>query len=834
MRLGVKAACAMAAVVLAGAGTARGDVPQDAPAKALMSDLLVHEAQLRARETVLSPELRAKQSHILLTAAARLTPESAEVQRLLAEAAAAAGDTAAAREALKQVMRADKGNLVAQVTFLDLVAQGRPVEEQIKVYRAALEQQTLNPQVRSEMATRLARLLAERGETAESRKMARQAIALNDLNVGAWQLVAADLAAQRAPAGERMQALVGLLTASAYQPEALLAAGRLLAGANQHALAAEYLLAAAEQYAISGVRPLDLLPELAMELASAGRTNEAKALLNDLLNVEGGAAEIPLTAALVAGGRGATGEGIDKFITELRKRLDAEMAARKGDPAAVASAVWADLLAAPVMSAETGKRLAELQESLGADSDLYKRLAGWSAYREGKLADAKALLTPLAEKDIWARIGLAQIALAQGEAAAGAAHLQEAWREHPTGAAALEVVTLARKANVTLPDTRLGAEVKAAAEKLPAGWLTAHRKPRDYVLITTDMPKRRYDVGEPISMRVRMVNTADRPLSVGPGGMVPTSLAVMGSLRGLDNRPLGLIAVDNPQRVYRLERREAAEYTMRLDAGMLRQIMYARPAQLLSVTTALLAAPRTAGANVALGLGGQQVIGPAFDREGMSVNNPAVLLQIAQKIDGMDKAQQMLLGQVLVAILPSISEMEAAADANATATAPVEGAATTEAATQDAATQPAATAPAMLPLSTQAAEARESLRNLREAVLNAAVGRLRQGSPLVQAWLVSYAPGVMPEEVTAALADLARSDDPLVRMMVYRRWSGMGMMEDRAAAEAKLRAAAESEKDPLARQWATALAQQLAAPAATEPATAPATVPATREGGTGQ
>ncbi len=115
--------------------------------------------------------------------------------------------------------------------------------------------------------------------------------------MGAWQEIARYLAAQNASPVQRLEALIGLLMANPYQPDALATAAHLLAATGNHDRAVDYLNAAIEQLRLASFQiPANNYLEIALELALANRYGEAEPLLANLANLP----NAPLTAPVCA------------------------------------------------------------------------------------------------------------------------------------------------------------------------------------------------------------------------------------------------------------------------------------------------------------------------------------------------------------------------------------------------------------------------------------------------------------------------------------------------------------------------------------------------------
>src|SRR5271170_4643959 len=157
--------CSCLLAALAPAASAAVD-----PAAQTVGHKFVNEAYRRSRLSALPAALSAQEAEIALQFANQADPENAHTLKLLVEAAAATGDNDVRREALRNLIRLDPGDLVAQVQYIDFMASAtQAIDERGKIYGGALSKKAFDAQVRSEMAVRLAGIAEERGDVEGAR-----------------------------------------------------------------------------------------------------------------------------------------------------------------------------------------------------------------------------------------------------------------------------------------------------------------------------------------------------------------------------------------------------------------------------------------------------------------------------------------------------------------------------------------------------------------------------------------------------------------------------------------------------------------------------------------
>jgi hypothetical protein len=788
-KLAVVSACAIAC----GPWAVRGDTPA---ARQLLADQLLEDARAIARDSRLPLAMANRQALQLLSQARLLSADSTEIAFATAEAARVARDLDLEQAAVKDLIRLEPANLVAQVRFVDILAQHRQtVEQKILVYQSALDSAGLDAQVRSEMAMRLYVLLLQRGQIAEANVYLKNAIDLNSTNVSALREVCVQLAHAHGRTTDYMQSLVNLLLANPYQPAALLEGGDVLALHNNHDAACDWMIAALEQMQRSGTQPsLDVYESIAYELAAADRKAELDPLLQSLLAQDDASLRTLLLAySLRTAQATASAPADDPLEARIRKQLGAAVTANPKDPNALIDAIWFDLFYAPTVPDSVTASMNKLETMVTAADARYERLRGWQLLRSNQLKAAKEILTPVSFKDVNAAFGLVRIAAQQGDKKTAADGLQDLYGAHPTGLMALHVLAEARKEGVTLTQTALGQSLHDIAAAYPQMLLTIHRQPRDIELIQASLSQHRYKYGEPVFLDLTITNTSDQPLSVGPDGGIKVGIAVGGTLRGLGQQNLGAFAMDNDPRVMRLERHDSITEHVRIDQGVLRQVLQANPTRLLNVYLQIFSEPNGTPDHIVMGLGGQNIPAVSFERDGFMEITPDAVTSLTTNLPAMALDQRMLNESALAQLMTMIPD-DAPKNDNGLATP------TTE----------------------------PSMAQIKQSIIDLLVSRAASPEPLEVAWLLRTCPLTVPPDVQDALDKTRDSKFPMARMFCYSRDAAIATANPDRQDEmlGDLRKAQQTETDSVAKAWANALINQLTVSASSAaPASAPAVAP---------
>jgi tetratricopeptide (TPR) repeat protein len=808
-----------------------------------MAHRLVNNAYARTRDSQTRPQRLAQEAAVLLEESLRLDGNNLHTLRLLMEALRNTGTAeseALQKETLRKIIRLDPGDMVAQVAYLDLIASGSQVlEERARIYQGAMGSAKLDPQIRSQMAVRLARLATERGDAEEAKGFVNQAIAFNDVNVEALR-EQVRLGDRSGPG--RLKNLITLLNANPYQPTAWVEVANVLASAGVHDRAADCLTVAMEQTYVSGLPPAgDLYLQLGLEYAAAGRLAEAHPVLAGLARLE----DAPLSAMMASellsqeyaaavrpvGGFGAaTGpatmrnparegaegerrpareaprevapaEPPEPVAVRLVKKLSKAIADQPKELAPLAEGAWVQLAGMKEVTPEAATWLKAYAGMVPADDATLARLTGWQLLREKKFVEAEAALARISAGDPLAQLGLARALIEQNKIPEAARQLQDLWASHPTGLLAFQVAQTARMARIQLNPTVTAQQLLEAMRALPRKAMVAHRDPKEQQLLMISLTKRSIALGEPVMLSVRLMNTTDAAASVGPDGVIRTTLGLVGGTRGMEARQLGMFVLEDLHRTYRLERRGSIEATVRADMGFLFDLLSLNPTQAMTVGVGAVLAPRGSTRQPLPGLGGQSVTIGDFERVGVPLRTDA-LMKLAQEAGAQPLDKQMLHAELLSTLLAGI---------------PTEFKNT--------------------PRNEQEAADRQNMASLRELVVKQLQDFVKSPSPVMRAWMVqNIPPGGVNETIQKAMDNLGSDPDRLVRMMwgIRQVVIARGAMKEPGARKdllTRLEQTLAAEKDESVKRWLTLLledereADAKAAAAATQPATAPGEQP---------
>jgi tetratricopeptide (TPR) repeat protein len=764
-------------------------------AQHLLASQFIDDARSASRNLNLPSNIAAAQALTLLEEARHVDGQSVTALRLLAEAAQANGDHALQAKVLQELVNLKPDDVAAQVKLFDAIAARRQtVAGRITVYRTVLAQISFNQQVRSAMAQRIGGLLEAQGRKASAADMYLQAVKLNGANLAAWQALARTLAAEDAPVSQRLYALLHALRADPYQPDALAAVSDILADGRDYKQAAAWANSAIRQYQQShrSISPV-LATNLAAYWAIAGQDDQYQAYMGELLGLPHPVTPV-LMIALTRRTRGGfvTGPTSTALLTRIHKRLAAAMKADPKNMSLQADDVWLDLFYNAKLPADIAHRVASLEKKLPGGSPEYYRLRGWQLLRQGFSA---AALTHLKKAGIdpYARLGIARILASEHNIAGAGKVLQQLWNSPLPALPTLDVAQEAAKLGVKLKPTAADATLSTTVAAYPKLMLDALDHPGKIVLVTTDWSNRFITAGDPMYLRVHYYNTSPYTLAVGPDAAITTSIALAGSIQGVNNSALGVYAVDSNAPVLRLEPQGGITVRYRVDQGELRKMILTNPISILGGQVEVITNPLALQNEIVPGLGGLEINAGYFNVDGFCAGDPTSLTGLANRLSTIPRRRRMLAAGVLARSFAMLASMQSSSSPSATA---------------------AADAKSMAALKKKITDA---LMNVMDT----------PDDDAAQAWLLRWAPlNGLPHALAQALDSATSSDHAVVRMEAYWRILATaekaGKAAELAASAKKLAALAHSDKNAIASAWANELSAQAALGPVKKPTTAPA------------
>lgn len=286
--------------------------------------------------------------------------------------------------------------------------------------------------------------------------------------------------------------------------------------------------------------------------------------------------------------------------------------------------------------------VAALREVLPADSLTLARLDGWLDLVAGRADDARAKLTPIADRDPLAAVGVVRLAAkdAGGEAAAAeqATKLLTTYRSGLVGAM---VWSALRDRDIKPPEAEGAADVRAELGKFPRDWMEIVNQPEAYYEILADVGKVAHKYREPMLGRITLRNKTDYDLTIGPDGIIRPDLWFDARTSGLVNQSFPGVAYDRVARQVVLRARETIAQIVRIDQGALAEALEQNPSASAQINSNVLTNPAPTPSGVGPGPAGlRRGFNKAFVRSGFALSQTPARKRVIKEIQSGQPAEK--------------------------------------------------------------------------------------------------------------------------------------------------------------------------------------------------
>lgn len=619
------------------------------------------------------PDAAYRRSASLLDAAHRLAPSEPRFPRLRKLALLHVGDidgAIAALKAYRDVSPATRNDRAAQSQLIDLyAARLETAEAKLKYLTGLLDVQDIPVEVRSHVAVECAELLAQQSPQ-EAADMAKRAVQLYPLPEATRQYY--ERVAKTQSLKEQVAALVAMLSANPNQPGYSAELARLLASAGLADASLEWY-----DLSLRAILPLptrppwfhDLLVDFAAQLMLTERTQVADALLGQMLDSDPTDADawfLKLSLAQSASGQVTFEQTLDLGRSALARRWNGlRDRILSGAPATQPAAVPATpadsqpvepLDPAPVIEKlKTGQfREAEIvfinamfdlawfelyfdkQPDLArkwidamraivpADDLKLQVLEGWHALASNQPGKAREIFSKIADRHALAGLGMIRADEAEKKQPDPVV-VQKLLAGNRTGLAAA-VLWEALKKDATRPATQPAADdVPAELERFPKGWreVIDPRTAKKVYTVRVEPVQSTIPFGEPMLANVRILNSSDHDLAIGPQGVLRPELWFDAQIMGLDQRSFPGVAYDQITDQIVLRPRASITEVVRLDEGDLRQALLQAPGTVTHLSGDVITNPLTIPQGVIPGsCGTANNFGRTFGYAGIQLGTP--------------------------------------------------------------------------------------------------------------------------------------------------------------------------------------------------------------------
>lgn len=625
-----------------------------ASADAAVADRLVEMARHTLRsEAVTDATWHSAQS--LFQAAVRLRPDEPRYLRLLLETQLHTNDSSGAIDTARKLLTLDPADQSVQLQLIELyLSQMQTVDAQANYLRDLLDKTAIDPEVRSRLAMRLARLMMEQSQLDPATKAVDQALELDPLNFQALQWrYQQNLDAQPLA---RVSILLELLKSNPAHPELMSALAGELA---QVGLVRESVSWYAQAFSLSGRMGIAISSQTAADYASelllADRVGEAGRLIEQMLKAddsdpvawmlrlvaEKNSWDTVAAVSTLTDGQSLTKarQALDKRLQQVAQQLVKQAAttqpniSTQSDAPAPSSQPSADVLrSAPVPLADAYRSaltdlawfeiyfaqkpqdalplIDQLKAISPDDSVSVTRLEGWAYLVQGKLAEARTKLQPVEDRDPLAALGMLRPTGSDGQTASGLTgevlrvQRQELMTANPSG---LVGVIIHRELSSQAVTPVLASGADAVSEKLKSfdeNWLQILDRPERFYTLRAEPLQVAHKYGEPMLARVTLANLSDYPLTIGDQGILRPDLWIDASVRGITQQQFPGTAFDRLAKRLVLKPKERITQIVQIDQGNLADFFAANPGISIQVFATIMTNPTTNQQGVLSGVAG--------------------------------------------------------------------------------------------------------------------------------------------------------------------------------------------------------------------------------------
>ena len=665
-----------------------GDAPLDA---ALAERLALIAEDATALDD--APEAALRQAAALLDLARDSNPKEIRFARSSAAVLLRLGEADRALAALAAVRALDPKDQLAQIQYIDLAANRLESADAREAYLQQVADATgVTPEVRSHAALSLMDLLYQRSEDQRAGEMLQRSLALNPQNIAALT-TKYRMAASAGDAMARVKALADLVRAAPTDAATLAMVARECIAAADYAGAHTFYefdfsvamnrgqtppmddlidLAGAEML---GGTAADIAPLIRQALT--GIKDDGRLYAIDLLASQFADAKPEDLAPAVAIARGvylAQLAGVSQLLNkpELKEMPTTYPAVpmpdvtgdagklAAGDPTqlrtaytvALAEQLWFDIYfrAAPVDDAS----IAALATLLGSDTDpLVVRMQGWKLLAAGQSEEATVKLSAVADRDGYAKLGLAAAQLAQNKPDESKATLNELIAARPNGLLAVYLSLAAKSAGLKAEPTAQELEIARvfADLKRPVG--ESIRNSRGSYLLTAQPVNLSFGPGEPLLARVTLQNNSRTPLTIGAGGYIDSRFVIDMSIRGDTPRGFPAVAAGNWAGAVRLLPQQSISQVIRIDRGQAYAFFRTYPTWPMTITALVTTNAVVTQKGSFPSSGGQQTtIGSVMERKSSPFHVPEFRARVFDKISNGSAVERMNNMDLAAVVIP--------------------------------------------------------------------------------------------------------------------------------------------------------------------------------------
>jgi tetratricopeptide (TPR) repeat protein len=574
---------------------------------------LGHRFEQLARLTLVAADQshpdQLERAYILLDRAIQLDPNVAERWLLFREAAMATDRQDKADDAVRQYLRLNPTDDVAQLQMIDqLVESKQTADERLDFFTRIIEgpaSKNFSAALRSRIAYRAAVLQAELGERERYTSLLATALQLDPTNKNAafesYRVISGD---PKSSAKDSAAALFTLFMADPTDPATHAMIADMQFARGFYAGAVDwYVTAERAQAARQGGIDAALVHNWAMALWGSGQSAAALQLLGYLdppPPADGGQdpteegqpqPSAPLETLMLRAVIAASGAGelkLDERFDALSGQFDTLLAASPKDRDLLVGRAWAHLLCNRNID-----QVAPITDQID-DDEVKSLLTGWLQLRSGETDKAAATLSGI--EDPGATLGLGLIAEAREKPETAIERFRAVAQSSPDDIFGLTAVSHLRRLSVSPPTSSEARQIANLFGEIPNHLREMARTPLRFIQLKLTAPKMRYDYAEPIEATLEIRNVSSYPLGLGPMSTVPTRVLLLPVVRvnKQPGPPIAPIIID-AHRSLTLPARRSMSIPIRIDVATVSQVLNLYPTSQVGIDVVAVLNPRLAG-----------------------------------------------------------------------------------------------------------------------------------------------------------------------------------------------------------------------------------------------
>ena len=172
----------------------------------------------------------------------------------------------------------------------------------------------------------------------------------------------------------------------------------------------------------------------------------------------------------------------------------------------------------------------ELEVEFGTDNLLIQRMHGWLDFHAGKIESARSTFRNIVAAnpaDAYAMYGLAESYRAEASNSLRVEYLQELVTQWPGSLPGMLSARDLHRLGVESEIHPAGQRLQNMLDEMPEDLRDPNPYERGWASLRIELPKKRYNLFEPIYATVYLRNTSDIPLAVGADGALPSRVFVI-------------------------------------------------------------------------------------------------------------------------------------------------------------------------------------------------------------------------------------------------------------------------------------------------------------------